>query len=85
MKCKNFNNIMYIEVGALLVGKINNIKKSGNFKRAEEKGYFMYGGSTIVVLVGKNIVKMDKKIIINSLKNIETSVKCGEKIGEKID
>ena len=85
MKCKNFNNIMYIEVGALLVGKINNIKKSGTFKRAEEKGYFMYGGSTIVVLVGKNIVKMDKKIIINSLKNIETSVKCGEKIGEKID
>lgn len=85
IKTKNFNDIMYIEVGALLVGKINNVKKSGSFKKGEEKGYFMYGGSTIVVLVRKNTIKLNKKIINNSSNNIETSVKCGEKIGEKID
>lgn len=85
IKTKNFNDIMYIEVGALLVGKINNIKKRGSFKKGEEKGYFMYGGSTIVVLVRKNTIKLNKKIINNSSNNIETSVKCGEKIGEKID
>ena len=43
VKTNNFKNIMYVEVGALLVGKICNIKKQGKFKKGEEKGYFDWG------------------------------------------
>ena len=82
LNTENFGEIIAIEVGALLVGKINNhdIKK---FRKGEEKGYFELGGSTIVMLVQDNI-KFDDDIIENSLKQIETKVAYGEKIGEKL-
>lgn len=83
VKTNNFKNIMYVEVGALLVGKICNIKKQGKFKKGEEKGYFMYGGSTVILLIQKDALLIDDEIIKNSNKNIETYVKCGKKIGEK--
>ena len=60
IKTKNFGTIMYVEVGALLVGKIKNINTSKKHKKGEEKGYFMYGGSTVVVLVSKDKIKIDK-------------------------
>ena len=84
IKTNNFDKVTYIEVGALLVGKINNIKIKGNFKRAEEKGYFKFGGSTVILLVKKDIIKIDDNILKNSNKKIETSVKYGEVIGKKL-
>lgn len=83
IKTNNFDGIMYVEVGALLVGKIKNKKTHGNVKKAEEKGYFMYGGSTIILLFKKNTVKIDNDILNNSKKGYETCVKFGEKIGKK--
>ena len=49
----------------------------------EEKGYFEYGGSTIVLLFEKDKITLDEEIINNSLNGFETYVKYGEKIGEK--
>lgn len=85
IESKNFGSLIYVEVGALLVGKINNIKRQGRFKKGEEKGYFMYGGSTVVVMIQKSKVKIDDDILKNSENGYETYVKCGEKIAEKID
>ena len=53
------------------------------FKKGEEKGYFEFGGSTIVLLVKKGIITIDEDILENSKNNIETYVKYGEKIGKK--
>ena len=75
--------VTYVEVGALLVGKIENKVKSGSVKKGLEKGYFKYGGSTIVLLFEKNKITLDEEIINNSLNGFETYVKYGEKIGEK--
>lgn len=83
LSTKNFGNVMQIEVGALLVGKIKNIKTSGSFYKGEEKGYFMYGGSTIILIIEKDKVVIDEEIIKNSLNGYETYVKYGEKIGIK--
>ena len=69
------------EVGAMMVGKIINEKTSGKFKRGEEKGYFKFGGSTIILLV--NNVSIDKDILENTNENIETVVKLGEVIGKR--
>lgn len=83
VKTRNFGQLMYVEVGALLVGKINN-HDVFKFKKGEEKGYFMYGGSTVIILIKKNIVKIDSDILENSKNGYETYVRFGEKIGEKI-
>ncbi len=83
IKTKNFSDVMYIEVGALLVGKIKNNIKNGYVKKGMEKGYFMYGGSTIIILLKDKTVKIDNDILKNSKNGFETCVKCGEKIGKK--
>lgn len=80
---KNFGKVMYVEVGALLVGKIKNVIKTGIVTKGLEKGYFMYGGSTVVLIIQKDILKLDDDIIKNSEEGYETYVKYGEKIGQK--
>ena len=84
LNTKNFGRVIQIEVGAMLVGKIVNYKKI-NFKRLEEKGYFDFGGSTIVQLFEKEKIKIDNDILIKSNEDIETKVEIGMKIGEKYD
>lgn len=80
---EHFGNIVQVEVGALLVGKIKNLHENYTFKKGEEKGYFEFGGSTICLLVPSNIV-IDSDILNNTHCGLETCVKYGERIG-KID
>lgn len=85
LKSENYGNILIMEVGALLVGKIVNYHEEMKVKRGDEKGRFEFGGSTIIVCLEKGKAKIDTDIINNSLKDIETMVKMGEKIGEKVE
>jgi len=78
---REFNDIVMMEVGALLVGKIVNHHRKFKVFRGQEKGYFEFGGSTVVLLVKKDTVKVDADILENSAEGIETVVKFGEKIG----
>ena len=84
MKTKNFDDVMQIEVGAMLVGKIYNTSKS-KFSRNEEKGYFDFGGSTILMFFEKDKINIDEDIVNKSRENIETKVSIGMKIGNKIN
>ena len=49
----------------------------------KKKGMFLYGGSTIVVLVEKDKVKLPETYFYNTSKDIETRVLYGRKIGTK--
>lgn len=81
LKTENFKNVYQIEVGALNIGKIHNVEKK-TFKKYEEKGYFSFGGSTIILLFEKDVIKLDKDIEKNSKENVETKVYYGEQIGK---
>ena len=78
----HFDDVIYMEVGAMMVGKIVN-HSLDSFCRGDEKGYFEFGGSTIVVLLKKDIVEIDEDIVCHSLQHDETRVLMGEKIGMK--
>ena len=78
----HFNDVIYMEVGAMMVGKIVNHDLQ-SFQKGQEKGYFEFGGSTIVVLLKKDIIDVDEDIIRNSSHHYETRVLMGEKIGIK--
>ena len=77
----NFGKVAYIEVGALLVGKIVD-HGACEFAKGEEKGYFEPGGSTVIMLV--NGVDVDGDILRQSAEGIETKVKYGERIGIRL-
>lgn len=78
---EEFDDVVMVEVGALLVGKIVNHHGKYRVLRGQEKGYFEFGGSTVILLVKEGKVRMDADILENSAKGIETVVKFGEKIG----
>ena len=80
---ENFGRVAYIEIGAMMVGRINNYPAADKVQKGEEKGYFSFGGSTIAVLYKKDTVIIDKDISENSKKDIETTVLYGERVGTK--
>ena len=80
----NFGTAVMAEVGAMMVGRIVNDVKSGRFERGDEKGRFEFGGSTVVLLLQKDVAKLDDEFFANTALDRETVVKCGERIGERI-
>lgn len=80
---ENFGDILDIDVGAMMVGKITNHKDKKKFVRGEEKGYFEFGGSTIILFVEDKKIILDNDLLLNSALGKETIVKVGEKIGTK--
>lgn len=86
LKTKELGTIILMEVGALMVGKINNHEEdSAQVKRGDEKGMFEFGGSTIVVMTEPGMAEPDKDIIHNTKAQAETLVKMGEPIGCKYE
>jgi len=85
LKSHNFDDVIYIEVGATFVGSIiQTYSSSSEVNRGDEKGYFKFGGSTVIVVLKENILKIDEDICCQSKLGIETSVYMGEKIGVRI-
>ena len=81
LRSKRFGDILQMEVGAMMVGKISNHHGSGTVVRGEEKGYFEFGGSTVILLLEGGKADIDKDLLENTQDGYETLVKLGEAIG----
>lgn len=77
-----FGDVVLAEVGATMVGSIAQTYNGTSVNKGEEKGYFKFGGSTVVLLFEKNKIRIDEDLLINTAKGYETTVKMGERIGE---
>lgn len=80
---KQFGAVTQIEVGALMVGRICNRLNHGSFKKGQEKGYFEFGGSTIVLLFEKDQADILPVFFANTKNDCETMVYMGDMIGKK--
>lgn len=81
----SFGDVLCIEVGATCVGSIiQTYTPSKRVKKGEEKGFFKFGGSTIILFFENGKVKIDEDIIDQTNRGYETSIVMGEKIGEKV-
>lgn len=74
--------ILFFSYAIILYGKIVN-NNNKYFNKLEEKGYFDYGGSTIVQLFKKDTISIEEEIMEKSKLDIETKVEIGMKIGDK--
>jgi len=86
LETKNFGKLAYIEVGATCVGKIIQSKplvKGGAFSRGEEKGYFLFGGSTVIVIGEKGKWKPSQDILDHTKSGIETYLHLGMSVADK--
>lgn len=81
MKSEHFGTLLMMEVGALMVGKIENHPVCDHVDRGQEKGNFAFGGSTIIYMTQKGCVVPDQDLLTNSQEGVETKVQIGSKIG----
>ncbi|MEA2013675.1 MAG: archaetidylserine decarboxylase [Verrucomicrobiota bacterium] len=77
-----FGKIVFMEIGAFGVSSIIDTNMAESVKKMDEKGYFKFGGSTIVLIFKKNKITFSKDLCENSDKGYETLVKAGETIGK---
>ena len=76
-----FGSVIQMEIGALLVGKINNYKNTSVAEKGKEKGYFEYGGSTIVLLFQNNKADLLPRYKAVSDTGCEIPVMIGQILG----
>lgn len=77
--------VVVSEIGAAMVGSIiQTYNENQEIKKGDEKGYFKFGGSSVMILFQKNKIKFDEDLINNTKNGFETYIKMGEGIGEKI-
>ena len=82
IRTENFGDIVQMEVGAMLVGNIKNYHGPGTVRRGEEKGMFLYGGSTVIILLEGGRAHLPEELYQATENQIETLVKMGQRIGE---
>lgn len=86
LRTESFGVMVQMEVGALLVGKITNYprtKFSPATRAGEEKGYFEFGGSTIILLLEKGRARVPDELIARKNENGEIPVRMGEHVAER--
>lgn len=76
-----FGPVTQIEVGALLVGRILNHDAETRVRRGAEKGMFLYGGSTIVLLLRDGAADLPASLFEATARGEETPVRMGEILG----
>ena len=83
MHTAHFGDVVQVEVGALMVGKICNHHGRAQVHRGADKGMFQFGGSTIVLLLRPGAVDINDELLRNTQNGLETVVRMGERIGEQ--
>ncbi|MDO4976341.1 MAG: phosphatidylserine decarboxylase [Eubacteriales bacterium] len=79
---KEYGHVIQMEIGALMVGKIVNYKDSfvtGETVLGMEKGYFEFGGSTIMLVLEKQVPLREDILSLMDLEE-EISIKMGDNL-----
>lgn len=79
------NDLIIAEVGATMVGSILQTFKGNQVEKGQEKGYFKFGGSTVVLIFQKDKIIIDEDLTENTSMGLETSIRMGERIARMID
>ncbi|MFW8592983.1 archaetidylserine decarboxylase [Cribrihabitans neustonicus] len=74
----------FVEVGAFGVGSIVNTRTEGAVAKMEEKGFFKFGGSTVVVVFEPGRIRFADDLVANSAKGRETLVKLGQPLARAL-
>ncbi len=81
----SFDTVLSIEVGATYVGTIHQTFTPETFqKKGDEKGYFSFGGSCLILLFQPGKIKLDQDLIDASSRSLEMVGKLGQSLGKQI-
>jgi len=82
LNSENFGKVLFLEIGATCVGGIHQTYLPGNhcFK-GQEKGYFSFGGSSLILLFEKDAIDFDQDLLEISSEGIESRCLMGQSMG----
>lgn len=78
-----FGSFRYIEVGAFGVGSIVQTCTCGEHAKIDEKGYFKFGGSTVILIFDNAKLRWDTDLLENTRNGYETLVKMGMSVAKQ--
>ncbi len=83
LETRNCGRIAIVEIGAACVGAIHQTYAPGRLaQKGEEKGYFSFGGSCIVLLFEPMRVRFDEDLLRASRRCLETKGSMGESLAQ---
>lgn len=83
LETDRYGTILYIEVGATNVGSIiQTYDPNQPVAKGDEKGYFSFGGSCLILLFPPDSIQLDDDLIQNTHNHLETLAHFGESMGE---
>ncbi len=83
IRTETFGLMVQMEIGAMLVGRIRNHRRFpgvSRVKAGEEKGYFEFGGSTILLLFQKGAIRIRRELFAGKNDGGEIAVRKGEEV-----
>ncbi len=82
---KHFGTILYIEIGATYVGTIHQtFIPHEPYAKGDEKGYFSFGGSSLILLFEPFRIQLDQDLLDASHRKIEIRGKYGQSLGRAL-
>ncbi|NGX37098.1 MAG: Phosphatidylserine decarboxylase proenzyme [Chlamydiae bacterium] len=85
LKTHHFGTILYIEVGATNVGSIvQTYEPAKPYAKGDEKGYFSFGGSCILLLFEPFRLQIDHDLIEHTHSGLETYAHMGQCLGRAL-
>lgn len=78
----DFGTVLYVEIGATCVGEVKQtFMFNQKVQKGEEKGYFSFGGSCVVLLFEPGRIQFDADLVAHSEKFLETKALFGQSLG----
>ena len=85
LRTNHFGEVLFIEVGAICVGSIHQtFTPLEPYAKGDEKGYFSFGGSSLVLLFEPGTIQFDQDLIDASSERLEVKALMGQTMGRSL-
>lgn len=81
---ERFGHVAYLEIGAMCVGSIVHSFAPGRARAGDEKGFFQFGGSTVIDVLERGCITIDPDLVAHTRRGLETFVRMGEGVGTAV-
>jgi phosphatidylserine decarboxylase len=82
VESETFGRVLFLEIGATCVGAVvHTVPGKAGVAKGQEKGYFRFGGSSVITLVKRGRVRWSDDLVRHSAEGIEVFARMGDRCG----
>lgn len=82
LQTDDFGKVLYLEIGATNVGSIKQTYLPYTSQsKGNEKGYFEFGASSLILLFAKNTIQFDQDLLVATEQGLEIRCLMGQSLG----